>query len=267
MLLLLLAGAGIGIVLGLTGAGGGILAVPALVATMGWDLSRAAPVALMAVAGAASLGTLHGFRQGLVRWRAALLMALAGVPFTWLGQLAAQQLSQALLQGAFALIMLVVAVRALRSRDPIGDDGDPAICQVHPETGRFIWSPLTAVVIALVGSLAGFLTGMLGVGGGFAIVPTLRLVSELTIAGVVSTSLMVISLVSGGSILISLARGVDLDLAVAVPFLLTISLGMLLGRRLMLRLPQHRVMQGFGVLLIVIAASMLQRAAKAHFGV
>lgn len=267
MFLLLLAGACIGIVLGLTGAGGGILAVPALVVTLGWELSQAAPVALMAVAGAASLGTLHGFRQGLVRWRAALLMAVAGLPFTWLGQLAAQQLSQAVLQAAFALIMLVVAVRALRSRDPIGDDGDPAICQVHPETGRFIWTPLTAVVISLVGGLAGFLTGMLGVGGGFAIVPTLRQVSELSIAGVVSTSLMVISLVSGSSIVISLARGVDLDLAVALPFLLTISLGLLLGRRLMLRLSQHRVMQGFGALLIVIALSLLQRAAKVYFGV
>lgn len=85
MLISLILGSLVGAVLGLTGAGGGILAVPALVVGMGLPMQQATPVALIAVAGSAAIGALEGFRQGLVRYRAALLMAVAGVPLTSLG--------------------------------------------------------------------------------------------------------------------------------------------------------------------------------------
>src|SRR5690554_6488072 len=68
----------IGVVLGLTGAGGGIFAVPALVFGLGMDIQTAAPVALMAVGMAAALGALHGLRHGIVRYRAAFVLAASG---------------------------------------------------------------------------------------------------------------------------------------------------------------------------------------------
>src|SRR3546814_5533300 len=68
----------IGAVLGLTGAGGGIFAVPALVFGLGMDMRAAAPLALMAVGSAAMLGALQGLRQGLVRYKAAIVLATAG---------------------------------------------------------------------------------------------------------------------------------------------------------------------------------------------
>ena len=71
---LLWTGALIGGLQGVTGAGGGIMAVPALVAVLGWGVVQAGPVALIGVAGSAALGAWDGFRHGLVRWRAALLM-------------------------------------------------------------------------------------------------------------------------------------------------------------------------------------------------
>ena len=78
----------VGAVLGLTGAGGGILAVPALVVGLGWSMQQAAPVALIAVAGGAAVGAIEGFRRRLVRYRAAILMAATGIPVTFIGILA-----------------------------------------------------------------------------------------------------------------------------------------------------------------------------------
>ncbi|MCP6726012.1 TSUP family transporter, partial [Klebsiella pneumoniae] len=68
MPLTLLLGALVGAVLGLTGAGGGILAVPALMASQGWSVQQAAPVALLAVAAGAALGAWEGWRRGEVRY-------------------------------------------------------------------------------------------------------------------------------------------------------------------------------------------------------
>ena len=115
MLTSLVLGAIVGAVLGLTGAGGGILAVPALVVGLGWSMQQAAPVALLAVAGGAAIGAAEGCRRHLVRYRAAILMATVGMPFTSWGNRAAQALPQRTLLALFAAVMLLVAGRALAS--------------------------------------------------------------------------------------------------------------------------------------------------------
>ena len=97
--------------MGLTGAGGGILAVPVLVAGMHWSMQQAAPVALIAVAAGAAVGAIDGFKLGLVRYKAAILMAVCGVPFTRLGQHWANVIPQFILMGVFALLMLAVSWR------------------------------------------------------------------------------------------------------------------------------------------------------------
>ena len=110
----LILGVLVGAVLGLTGAGGGILAVPALIVGMGWTMQQAAPVALIAVAGSAAIGALEGLKKGLVRYKAAGVMVLAGLPFTSVGVRVAELLPQALLLGLFAVVLLIVAGRLLR---------------------------------------------------------------------------------------------------------------------------------------------------------
>jgi len=99
----------IGAVMGLTGAGGGILAVPVLVAGMHWTMQQAAPVALIAVAAGAAVGAIDGFRHRLVRYKAAILMAICGIPLTRLGQYWAHLLPQYLLMGGFSCLMLIVS--------------------------------------------------------------------------------------------------------------------------------------------------------------
>ena len=136
----LILGVVVGVVLGLTGAGGGILAVPALVNGMGWSVQEATPVALIAVASGAALGAFDGLRKGLVRYKAALVMVIGGIPFTKVGLAVAQRLPQTLLLVLFAGLTLFVVVRLVRhtlqKNRPQGE-ADHAVARIDPATGRF----------------------------------------------------------------------------------------------------------------------------------
>src|SRR3546814_11204710 len=101
----------IGAVLGLTGAGGGIFAVPALVFGLGMDIRQAAPVALLAVGAAATLGAAQGLRQGVVRYKAAMMLAAAGTVTAPLGVQPAHWLSPRSLNLIFVPIIRVLAYR------------------------------------------------------------------------------------------------------------------------------------------------------------
>ena len=63
---------------------------------------------------------------------------------------------------------------------------------MNPDTGRLAWTPATAAALAGTGAVTGLMTGLLGVGGGFIIVPMLRKLTDVPMHGVVATSLMVI---------------------------------------------------------------------------
>ena len=253
----------IGVVLGLTGAGGGILAVPALVFGMGWTMQQAAPVALIAVAGGAAVGAVEGFRKRLVRWRAALLMALAAFPCTFVGVRTAHHLPQQWLIGIFAVVMLLVAARLLhgarRNADPAAESS-MALARIDQKTGRIHWTWPTAALIAAIGAITGFMTGLLGVGGGFVIVPLLRRYSSVSMHGIVATSLLVIAVVSSGGVAIALLHGAVVPPAITAWFAGATAAGMLLGRRLSRRLAARQVQYGFALVLGLVALGMLARS-------
>ena len=97
--------------MGLTGAGGGILAALVLVTGMHWSMRESACVALRAVASGDTVAVIDGFRHGLVRYKAALLMAICGLPMAYLGQQWAKALPQSFLMGGFSLFMLTFSWR------------------------------------------------------------------------------------------------------------------------------------------------------------
>ncbi|MBP4052407.1 sulfite exporter TauE/SafE family protein [Chromobacterium violaceum] len=260
MALTLLLGVLVGAVLGLTGAGGGILAVPALMASQGWSVPQAAPVALLAVAAGAALGAWEGWRRGEVRYRAAALMALCGLPGSALGARAAHLLPAAWLAAGFALVLLIVAWRAWSGAGRQARAGDGALCRVRPETGRLAWTPASIAALAGVGALTGLLTGLLGVGGGFVIVPALRRLSDLGMHAIVSTSLLVIALVGGGSALAAYWHGAHPPVLPALAFVAAALAGMAAGRWLIRRLAQRQVARGFALLAAGVAAAMLYHA-------
>lgn len=253
----------VGAILGLTGAGGGILAVPALVVGMGWPMQQAAPVALIAVAGSAALGAAEALRRHLVRYKAAILMAVAGVPITGVGIRVAQALPQRVLLALFSIVMLVVAARLLLQARSGGDDGkrETRLARIDPATGRFQWNWSTALLLGAIGVATGFMTGLLGVGGGFVIVPMLRRFTNVSMHGIVATSLLVIALVGFGGVITSVAHGTTVPVALTVYFTLATALGMLAGRQASARLSARHVQMGFASVLVVVALGLLFKAA------
>ncbi len=266
MLISVILGVLVGAVLGLTGAGGGILAVPALVFGLGWSMQQAAPVALIAVAAGAALGAVDGLRAGLVRYRAAAVISVSGIAVTSLGVLVAQAVSQRVLLALFAVVMVVVAIRLLRRvfdrRSPGADPRDPP-CQLDAITGRFVWNLPTAGLLIGVGALTGFTTGLLGVGGGFVIVPLLRRLTGLTMHSIVATSLLVIAIVGVGGVGTALLHGATMPWLPTLLFTAATALGMLGGRIASRRLTASHVQIGFAAVLLIVAVGLLVKAARA----
>lgn len=265
MITIIVLGVLVGAVLGLTGAGGGIFAVPALVYGLGWGVAQASPVALLAVAGAAGVGAIEGLRNGLVRYKAAALMAVTGVSITSLGVKTAHALSEPTLLLCFAAAMLAVSIRMYRGSrsghvSTPGDESHPVPCHLDPETGKLHWTMSTAAVISAIGFASGFLTGLLGVGGGFVIVPALRQFTDISLHGIVATSLMVIALVAGGAVLVMWGHGSPLPWSVAAPFVGATAVGMVVGRIGVRHLPAQLLQRTFSLLIGVVAVSFAIKA-------
>lgn len=258
MVISLLLGLCVGAVLGITGAGGGIFAMPTLVMGMGWVPQQAAPVALVAVAGSAALGAIEAWRKGLVRYRAAIVMTIAGVPMTGAGLFVAQSSSPTLLTLLFAGVMSAVAWRLMQTPESSTAQTYPVM--LNGQTGRFIWVLHTWLLFLTFGAVTGFMTGLLAVGGGFIIVPLLRQFAPLSIHSCIATSLMVVALVSIGGIITAVAHGATLPLPFTLWFVFSTVTGMVIGRRLSHYLPEKVVQRGFAGLLIAVALGMVFNA-------
>lgn len=269
MIAMSLLGLAVGILMGLTGAGGGVLAVPGLMLVMDWEVVQAAPLAMFSVMLSAGIGAIGALRQGLVRYRAAVLMAIAAMPFSSLGVQLAQGLAPVLLNGLFAVILLYIAARQMRGcirGDVADEDNEAALCRVDSQTGRLSWSWTTGFVIAGVGAVTGFLTGLLGVGGAFFMVPMLRRLTDISLQGVIATVLLVMALVSAGSLMFVGLHGVSIPLTLAVPFVSAAVLGMVLGRILVRRLSTRVLQCSFGGLVLLVGLLVAFRTVQGLLG-
>ena len=255
MIELALLGLAVGVLMGLTGAGGGVLAVPGLMLVLHWEVAQAAPLAMLAVMLSASLGAWGALRDKLARYKAAILMAVAAMPFSSLGIQLAQWFAPVWLSGLFAVILLYIASRQLQScrRHRADTDGsDAVLCQMNWETGKLEWTWRTVCVIAGIGAVTGFLTGLLGVGGAFFMVPMLTRFTNIPLQGVIATVLLVMAMISTGSLILAHLHGVAIPVAMAAPFVIGAMAGMLVGRHYVQRFSPRALQCSFGLLVLVV---------------
>ncbi|MDB6145536.1 MAG: rane protein [Pseudomonas sp.] len=258
----------IGLVLALTGAGGGILAVPLLVFGLGLSMAEAAPVGLLAVGVAAAVGALLGLRQGIVRYRAATFVAGIGILLAPLGLWLAHRLPNLPLALAFSVVLVIAMVRIFMRATRELHHGQPAPraaflpCVLNPLEGRLRWTLPCAKALTFTGMLSGLLSGLLGVGGGFVIIPALTRYTDLPMKSVVATSLAVIALVSTGSVITATLTGA-MQWSIGAPFAAGAVVGLIAGRQVAHHLAGPRLQQLFAVV-GVIAALLLAGNALGH---
>ncbi|WP_020190366.1 sulfite exporter TauE/SafE family protein [Pseudomonas putida] len=259
MFLDLMYGVGVGLALGMTG-GGGVLAVPALVLGLGYSLPQAKPVALIAVGGSAFLGCIDGFRRGLVRYKAAAVMAILGILCAPIGLWVGRVLSTTTLMLVFCFVLIAISAKMFLQATYSDESNQAEMasqlnCRLNPETGRFKWTGRCFASFSAIGGFSGLLSGMLGLGGGFIIVPGVRHLSDLNMHGTVATALAVISFISAGTVTSFLLAGGIIE-PQAWRFIAAAGVGMLIGRQLAPKVAGNILQIGFS-LLVCIAAVML----------
>ncbi len=258
-----LLGSLIGLLLALTGAGGGILAVPLLVFGLHLGVARAAPIGLVAVGLSAAFGAALGLRARIVRYRAALLIGGLGMAVAPLGVAAAQRIPNGPLTIAFAIVLAATAGRTFRrTLRAAGEPHAPRAalpCVVDAADGRLVWTRPCAQALATTGVASGLLSGLLGVGGGFVIVPALNRYTDLPMRSIVATSLAVIALVSVGGVGAAAAHG-SLDWSIALPFSAGAVVALLLGRLVAARVAGVRLQQAFALVSAAVALLLVARA-------
>ncbi|MDI1310190.1 MAG: sulfite exporter TauE/SafE family protein [Methylotenera sp.] len=244
----------VGLVMGLTGAGGGIIGLPLLVFFLDMAMVDAAPIALSAVAAAATFAGILGLRKGIVRYKAAIIMAVAGSMLSPVGVLLAHKVDNQYLMFLLVIILVFIAYKTIRdSHSEINLEQDKLVpCSISTNSGRFIWTRKCSIAIVFSGAIAGFLSGLLGVGGGFIIVPILNRFSMLSKESVIATSLAVIALISI-SVLLSTAVHSYINWSLVMLFSAGAVVGVVLGKSLLEKISAKYLKYGFSLLLIIVA--------------
>ena len=239
---LILSGA-IGLSLGLIGGGGSILTVPILVYFLGVDAHEAVTMSLAVVGATSFFGTYLHWKRDNVNFASGLMFGLAGVAGALLGSPLTKLVSPEALLLIFGLLMLVVATSMLWRRKK-------AVETVKPTS-----HPVKAV---LAGLGVGILTGFLGVGGGFLIVPALVFFGGLDMKKAIGTSLFVIFLNCVAGLVGHMSQELfDWGLTFVVMALAVA--GAIAGTILSHRLAAHRLQRMFAVLVLAVAVFLVAK--------
>jgi len=245
----------IGITLGLLGSGGSILTVPVLVYLAGVPGKVAIAESLAIVGGIALVGAVPYAVQREVHWRSAVLFGIPGVVGTYGGAALSAYVTAAVQLTLFAVVMLLAAGLMLR----------PMKRAAEAEPVR-----QAAWTVVMEGLVVGVLTGLVGVGGGFLIVPALVLLGGLPMRLAVGTSLLIIAVKSFAGFWkyldVLAADGLAVDWGLIAVFTAIGVAGSLAGGRLGARVPQAALKRGFAVFLLVMGTFILLREGPGAFG-
>jgi len=242
----------VGLSLGLLGSGGSILTVPVLVYMLHQSPKIAIAGSLAIVGAIALIGAIRYAHQGLVSWRHVLLFGLPGVFGTYGGAWVSKFVPGSVQLVVFAVVMALAAWGMLKSPVKMPSDDDN---QGSAE------KPLFWLILAGIG--VGIITGFVGVGGGFLLVPALVFLGGLPMHRGIATSLAVIVINSASGFYkqfnVITSAGHSLDWRIIGLFILVGGVGSLIGNTIARRIPQRRLRQVFGVFLILMCGFILWR--------
>lgn len=231
----------VGLVLGLLGGGGSILAVPAFVYGLGMESKEAIATSLLVVGVTSAAGVVQYARRGLVNWRTGFIFSVFAMAGAYVGGRAAALVSGPVLLLLFAGLMLLTGVAMLR---PKGTE--------RPVGTFSLWK------VALEGLTVGAVTGLVGAGGGFLVVPALVLFGGMDMRKAIGTSLLVITLKAFTGLAGHLSHvAIDLQLAAVISVIAVV--GMVIGGQLSHRISAQLLRKGFAWFVMVTAVFMLYK--------
>lgn len=233
----------IGLSLGLIGGGGSIITVPLLVYVIGVHPHEAIPMSLAVVGATSLVGAWMHHRKARVVWRTAVLFGLAGIAGAFFGSRLTYLVEPRSLLLIFAALMLVVAILMLSREEPADHETDHDVV-------------LFKAVVA--GACVGVLTGFLGVGGGFLIVPALMMFGHLRVREAIATSLVVIAINCAAGLAGHLRFG-GLDVLLTTLVGAFAVAGALIGTRIAGRVSPAALRKGFSFFVILVAVFLVVR--------
>ncbi len=240
----------IGLSLGLLGSGGSILTVPVLVYLLRHEDKAAIAESLAIVGGIALAGAIPYAWHRRIHWRSVVWFGVPGMAGTYLGAAIARYVPGAVQLGVFALVMLWAAWMMARSTNGPAPAGEAS-------NHRAAWK------IVADGLAVGVLTGFVGVGGGFLIVPALVLLGGLPMSAAVGTSLLIIAMKSGSGFVKYLevlgALELRVDWLVVGSFILVGAVGTFIGGSFGRRLDQRVLRRVFAGFLVLMGIFILAR--------
>jgi uncharacterized membrane protein YfcA len=247
----ILAGLVTGIVLGIFGSGGSIVTTPALLYLLHVEPKSAIAMSLGIVAVTATITALQHWRAGNVNMKVTAVFGLFGVVGTYAGARLGVITPVVIQLTLFALVMYAAAWKMLKPSRPHRSVGAAAVEMVEVCT-----SGKCMTHIALHGVVVGVLTGLVGVGGGFLIVPALVLLSGLPMKQAIGTSLAIVSLKSVAGFA-GYAGEVPIDYSLMGIFTAVAVVGSVAGTRLAHHLSPEMLKKAFAVFLIFVASYIL----------
>ena len=244
----------VGLSLGLLGGGGSLLAVPALTYGAGLPAQEAIATSLVIVGATSLFALIPHARRGNVAWRVGAAFAGSSMIGAYLGGSLARRFSASTLLIFFATLMVTTALAMLRGRARALEE------EAEGERERESGGELSLSLALPIGAAVGVVTGLVGAGGGFLIVPALTLLGGMPLRGAVGTSLMVISLNAFAAF-----AGHSAHVSVDLPLITTLTLaalgGSVLGASGAARLPTELLRRGFALFVLLMAAYIVAREA------
>jgi len=243
LLVALVLAVGIGLTLGVLGGGGSILATPILLYVLGMEPKSAIATSLGVVFSSSVAALAQHALAGNVRWRMGFLFGVAGMSGAFLGGRAASWIPANVLLGFFVTLMVVTAFAMLAGRG-----------SMVPGRKVSTWR------VAISGAAVGTVTGVVGAGGGFLVVPALVVLGGLPMQAAVGTSLLVIAMNSLAGFAGYLGH-VPVDFGIAALVSAAAVAGSLVGGRLGGGLRPDTLRRGFGVFVLAMACFMVYQRA------